>query len=200
MSATLDWDRSPTPRIHWRRLRHCTRATSTLLQLATAGVPAARRRIEELIRRLAKTIVRRMGGGEGQAADTASEVVEKLLVGSETRSARIDAYGGRSSLQGWIRATLSRAYLNPTTKAQARGPNRRRKAPSRPCVTRRLIRAWHSFKSQYRVQFSAAFEAATQPTHTTPANPPSLSLCRWSDSRCDRRCVSRTSRNLSPVG
>ena len=131
-----------------------------LAAAATAGVPAARRRIEELIRRLAKTIVRRMGGGEGQAADTASEVVEKLLVGSETRSARIDAYGGRSSLQGWIRATLSRAYLNRQRKHRREvliGDEGALEAlcdsPVDPSVA--LV------KSQYRVQFSAAFEAAT---------------------------------------
>ena len=115
--------------------------------------------VEEKIRRLAKSVVMRMGGDEATAAETASEVVEKLLVGSRERAGQIADYKGRGSLNGWLRATLSRTYLNAKRK-QKREVLIGDEAVLEALDDDHSDPAMLHMKSQYREEFAAAFEGA----------------------------------------
>ena len=132
------------------------------LYAATAafdGVEPACASLEEKIRRTSQAVVGRMGGDHAAAEEIASEVIEKLLVGQGGQRKRIGDYRGRGSLDGWLRATLSRTYLNAKRKHKREvliGDN----AVLAALDTDHSDPTMVHMKAQYRTEFAAAFEEA----------------------------------------
>lgn len=126
---------------------------------ALAGHHQACAELEAEIHGIAAAVVGRMGGGPGEADETAREVVEKIVAGSADRAPRIADYRGRGSLGGWLRATVSRTYLN-RMRSRKREVLIGDQGVLDALDDQRADPALAHLKALYRAEFAEAFEAA----------------------------------------
>jgi len=76
------------------------------------GCPGAAEAFEQLLRPHGRASLRRLRAPDDRIDDVLQIVLERALVGTEGRGPRIADFSGRGSLRAWLRATVTRAYLN----------------------------------------------------------------------------------------
>jgi RNA polymerase sigma-70 factor, ECF subfamily len=135
------------------------------LYLATAcvqGCGEALRALLDTHGELLLTVARRYAHEQAGAEDMRQALLQRLLVPSAEREARLGMYSGQGPLRAWLQVTATRAYLD-MTRAAARRPELLVSGEHFDQMSDELRDLELDFlKQSYRASFKAAFAQAIE--------------------------------------